>query len=86
MFTSLKKWVKNEENTPKSALSHPPGMQTMRSDLQRKFAKGVQYNSEYSIVTRFHFFVNTFKSFRTLRNRLIFDDSLLCCVRLTYTI
>lgn len=28
----------------------PPGMQTMGASLQRKFAKGVQYNSMYEIV------------------------------------
>jgi hypothetical protein len=28
----------------------PPGLQTMGANLQRKFAKGVQYNSKYQIL------------------------------------
>uniref|UniRef100_H2YS55 RAB, member RAS oncogene family-like 6b n=1 Tax=Ciona savignyi TaxID=51511 RepID=H2YS55_CIOSA len=44
MFTSIKKWVKNEDNPPSRGATSVSGMQTMRSDLQRKFAKGVQYN------------------------------------------
>ena len=45
MFSSLKKWVKNEENP--QVKQPPAGLQTMRSDLQRKFAKGVQYNCKF---------------------------------------
>ena len=49
MFNSLKKWVnKNEEEVAKPA--PPAGMQTMRSELQRKFAKGIQYNSKFYIL------------------------------------
>nr|CAB3265395.1 rab-like protein 6 [Phallusia mammillata] len=43
MFTSIKKWVKNDDGS-KTSPGPPSGMQTMRSDLQRKFSKGVQYN------------------------------------------
>ncbi|XP_076822386.1 rab-like protein 6 isoform X2 [Clavelina lepadiformis] len=42
MFTSFKKWVRNDENAQER--NPPAGLQTMRSDLQRKFSKGVQYN------------------------------------------
>ncbi|XP_039269657.2 rab-like protein 6 [Styela clava] len=42
MFQSFKKWVKNDDAQQKVA--PPSGMQMMKGDLQRKFAKGVQYN------------------------------------------
>ncbi|XP_013785997.1 rab-like protein 6 isoform X2 [Limulus polyphemus] len=47
MFTALKKLVGNNENSNKP--QPPPGMQAMGQSLQRKFAKGVQYNMKIII-------------------------------------
>lgn len=46
MFTALKKLVSNNDSQSSST---PPGMQTMAQSLQRKFAKGVQYNMKIII-------------------------------------
>jgi len=45
MFSALKKWAKggNED----SKISTPLGVQAMGQALQRKFARGVQYNSKF---------------------------------------
>ena len=45
MFSALKKWAKggNED----SKLSTPMGVRAMGQALQRKFARGVQYNSKF---------------------------------------
>uniref|UniRef100_T1J7L7 Rab-like protein 6 n=1 Tax=Strigamia maritima TaxID=126957 RepID=T1J7L7_STRMM len=45
MFSAFKKLVKNEAANP----STPPGMQTISQNLQKKFAKGVQYNMKIII-------------------------------------
>ena len=44
MFSALKKWAKggNED----SKLNTPLGVRAMGQALQRKFARGVQYNSK----------------------------------------
>lgn len=46
MFSALRKLtgrgVEGSVNT-----TSPPGMQAMAASLQRRFARGVQYNSEY---------------------------------------
>lgn len=47
MFSALKKFV-SADNQDGSKIDVPDGMHTMGQSLQRKFAKGVQYNSEYS--------------------------------------
>ena len=39
----LRKFLKNEQ---KNGPAGPPGMHAMGGDLQRKFAKGIQYNSK----------------------------------------
>lgn len=43
MFTALKKLVGSNE----AKGLPPPGVQAMGQSLQRKFAKGVQYNSKF---------------------------------------
>lgn len=43
MFTALKKLVGSNE----AKGIPPPGVQAMGQSLQRKFAKGVQYNSKF---------------------------------------
>lgn len=46
MFSALKKLVGSEQ-TPGRDKNIPAGLQSMNQALQRRFAKGVQYNSEY---------------------------------------
>lgn len=43
----LKKFLKNEPKPVEVKNGPPAGVQTMGANLQRKFAKGVQYNSKY---------------------------------------
>lgn len=43
----LRKLLKNDKPTADQKNAPPAGMQTMGANLQRKFAKGVQYNSMY---------------------------------------
>ncbi|KFM82739.1 Rab-like protein 1, partial [Stegodyphus mimosarum] len=47
MFTALKKLVSSHDGSSK--VLPPPGVQTMGLSLQRKFAKGVQYNMKIII-------------------------------------
>jgi len=37
---------KNDASKPEQKTAPPPGMQTMGASLQKRFAKGVQYNSK----------------------------------------
>lgn len=46
MFTALKKLVGSEAGQFRDR-NIPAGLQSMNQSLQRRFAKGVQYNSEY---------------------------------------
>lgn len=46
MFSALKKLVGSEQ-APGRDKNIPAGLQSMNQALQRRFAKGVQYNSEY---------------------------------------
>lgn len=48
MFTALKKLVSSNDTTSAKGLP-PPGVQAMGQSLQRKFAKGVQYNMKIII-------------------------------------
>lgn len=53
MFSAIKRFAssKNDGNVPNiSNSSKPPGLQTMSTSLQKKFARGVQYNSKYIII------------------------------------
>lgn len=45
MFSALKKLVGSEQ-APGRDKNIPAGLQSMNQALQRRFAKGVQYNSE----------------------------------------
>lgn len=47
MFSALKKLVGSEQ-APGRDKNIPAGLQSMNQALQRRFAKGVQYNSECS--------------------------------------
>ncbi|XP_038063596.1 rab-like protein 6 [Patiria miniata] len=47
MFNALKKFVTNEQHVGKGSM--PTGMQAMGQNLQRRFAKGVQYNMKIII-------------------------------------
>ncbi|CDQ71013.1 unnamed protein product [Oncorhynchus mykiss] len=48
MFSALKKLVGSEPGQPRDK-SIPAGMQSMNQSLQRRFAKGVQYNMKIVI-------------------------------------
>ena len=45
MFSALRKLTGRSPDAATNPTS-PPGMQTMAAALQRRFARGVQYNSE----------------------------------------
>lgn len=49
MFSALKRLTSKTENGSIPGTS--PGHHTMSQNLQRKFAKGVQYNSECDVLT-----------------------------------
>lgn len=52
MFSAFKRFTtKNEGPANNNGLPKNPNVQAMSSSLQRKFAKGVQYNSEYFLLT-----------------------------------
>jgi uncharacterized protein with LGFP repeats len=56
MFSALKRWTKMGGEDSK--LSMPSGVKAMGHALQRKFARGVQYNSESYFYTQLEgFFV-----------------------------
>lgn len=46
MFSALKKLVGSEAPLQQRDKNIPAGLQSMNQSLQRRFAKGVQYNSE----------------------------------------
>jgi len=43
----LRKLLNKNDAKPEQKTAPPPGMQTMGASLQKRFAKGVQYNSKY---------------------------------------
>lgn len=47
MFSAIKRLTTKGDGSPNNTLSggRPPSHQAMSSSLQRKFARGVQYNS-----------------------------------------
>lgn len=47
MISALKKLVATDPQDGTTKGDVPDGMHTMGQSLQRRFAKGVQYNSEY---------------------------------------
>lgn len=47
MFSALKR-LTGRGDAPESGTAHP-SHQTMSANLQRKFAKGVQYNSKFKL-------------------------------------
>lgn len=48
MFSAFKRLTGKSDGSPTTsgAQSRPPGHQSMSTSLQRKFSKGVQYNSK----------------------------------------
>ena len=44
----LRKLLNKNDAKPEQKTAPPPGMQTMGASLQKRFARGVQYNSEYA--------------------------------------
>jgi len=43
----LRKLLNKNDAKPEQKTAPPPGMQTMGASLQKRFARGVQYNSKY---------------------------------------
>ena len=52
MFSALRKLASNNKNEPGEKVQTAGGLQTMSASLQKKFAKGVHYNSnnKFSVV------------------------------------
>ena len=69
MFSALKR-LAGRGDAPETANSHP-SHQIMSANLQRKFAKGVQYNSKFLI------FYQSFSKLSKLKNFVNYQ-SLLC--------
>jgi len=44
----LRKLLNKNDAKPEQKTTPPPGMQTMGASLQKRFARGVQYNSKYA--------------------------------------
>jgi len=42
----LRKLLNKNDAKPEQKMAPPPGMQTMGASLQKRFARGVQYNSK----------------------------------------
>ena len=55
--SSSVKQMGNEQGKVDGSSGVPPGMQTMGRQLQRRFAKGVQYDSELRKSSSFHLIV-----------------------------
>ncbi|KAJ8921949.1 hypothetical protein NQ315_008583 [Exocentrus adspersus] len=49
MFSAIKRLTSKGDGTPSNSTARPPSHQTMSSSLQRKFARGVQYNMKIVI-------------------------------------
>ena len=47
MFSALRKLASNNKNESSEKIQTAGGLQTMSATLQKKFAKGIHYNSNY---------------------------------------
>ena len=50
MISALKKFARKNDEAAKTRPSMPTGVSSMGQSLQRKFGRGVQYNSMYLFV------------------------------------
>ena len=55
MISALKKLAKKNEDA-KSRAAMPSGVTSMGQSLQRKFGRGVQYNSTYESLQQLHIY------------------------------
>lgn len=50
----FRKLLGNNDVKAEKSSGPPPGMQTMGANLQRRFAKGIQYNSKFVLFVIYH--------------------------------
>lgn len=84
MLSALKKLVGSEPPVQPKDKNIPAGLQSMNQSMQRRFAKGVQYNSEFqnilhkynlSVLQKHHIYFTPFLSCNGIFFLLLFGDS-----------